>query len=222
MLLRRRRVIIFGLVAILFGLLLAWIDQSRWRDSAVPAPSRDVVSREAADPLSRRDTVVDPSTDRRASDVAEGARAAIDARAEVKAAPVRLELDAPSDVKVGDVFEARVDVEARREVRQLVFHISYDKKRLSLVGWSAADFSQQWGFPAEIGAQEPSDGNIDVMFTVSDGRFMAGAGTLALFQFEAIRAGASDIAVQNATAVDRTGNADRNVAVVREGRVTIH
>ena len=135
---------------------------------------------------------------------------------------MRLQLDAPTDVKVGDVFEARVDIEASREVGQLVFHVSYDKTRLSLVGWSAADFAQQWGLPAELAAQEPSDGNIDVMFTVGDGRLMGGAGSLALLKFEAIKAGASDITLQNATVIDRTGTADTNVAVVREGRVSIH
>jgi hypothetical protein len=222
MLIRRRRLIILGVVVTLFTLVSAWIDQPRWHYSAAPASSPDVAQRDSADASSLRDAVVAPSSGARMSSGGAVAPTAIAVPRNLNAAPVRLQLVAPTDVKVGDVFEARVDIEASREVGQLVFHVSYDKTRLSLVGWSAADFAQQWGFPAELAAQEPSDGNIDVMFTVGDGRLVAGAGNLALLQFEAIKAGASDITLQNATAIDRTGTPDTNVAVVREGRVTIH
>ncbi|HEV8554182.1 MAG TPA: cohesin domain-containing protein [Casimicrobiaceae bacterium] len=222
MLIRRRRLIILGVVVTLFTLVSAWIDQPRWHYSAAPASSPDVAQRDSADASSLRDAVVAPSSGARMSSGGAVAPTAIAVPRNLNAAPVRLQLDVPTDVKVGDVFEARVDVEASREVGQLMFHVSYDKTRLSLVGWSAADFSQQWGFPAELAAQEPSDGNVEVMFTVSDGRLVAGAGNLALLQFEAIKAGASDITLQNATAIDRTGTADTNVAVVREGRVAIH
>jgi hypothetical protein len=141
---------------------------------------------------------------------------------QVNGAPVRLQVHAPSDVQVGEVFQARIDFEANGGVRQLMFAVRYDKSRLALVGWSEGNFAQQGGLPAEFGAEEPSDGNIQVTFNVSNGLSAAGAGSLIVFQFEAIKAGRSAITLQNAAAIDRNGATDPNVAVLREGSVTIH
>jgi hypothetical protein len=136
-------------------------------------------------------------------------------------ASVRLQVHAPSEVRVGEVFQARIDLEANGGVRQLMFAVSYAKSRLALVGWSEGNFAQQGGLPAELGAEEPSDGNIQVSFKVSNGLSVAGAGSMAVFQFEAIKAGTSGITLQNITAIDRTGAIDANVAVLHEGSVTV-
>lgn len=141
---------------------------------------------------------------------------------QVNGAPVRLQVHAPSDVQVGEVFQARIDVEVNGGVRQLMFAVRYDRARLALVGWSEGNFAQQGGVPAEFGAQEPSDGNIQVTFNVSNPLSVAGAGSMAVFQFEAIKRGTSGITLQNLSAIDRTGATESNVAVLHVGSVTIH
>ena len=123
---------------------------------------------------------------------------------------------------MGEVFQARIDLEANGGLRQLMFAVRYDKSRLALVGWSEGNFAQQGGVPAELGAEEPSDGNIQVIFNVSNGLSTAGAGSMAVFQFEAIRPGTSRITLKHLTAVDRNGATESNVAVLRVGSVTIH
>lgn len=103
-----------------------------------------------------------------------------------------------------------------------MFAVSYEKSRLALTGWSEGNFAQQGGLPVEFGAEEPSDGNIQVLFKVSNGLSVAGAGSVAVFQFEAVKAGTSGIRLQNLAAVDGTGDTDPNVVVLNEGLVTIH
>jgi hypothetical protein len=98
-------------------------------------------------------------------------------------APVQLQVQVPSDVQVGEVFQAQVHVQANTAVRQLVFAIAYDKSRLALVGSSAGNFAEQGGSSAEFGAEEPSDGNIQVSVNVRSGASMAGAGNLGNLSF---------------------------------------
>jgi hypothetical protein len=138
------------------------------------------------------------------------------------AAMVRLQVHSPTNVQVGEVFEVRIDVDAYGGIRELMFTVRYERSRLSLVHWAEGDFARQGGLPSGFGAQEPSDGNIDVTFKVHNGLSVAGAGSLAVLQFEALRSGTSGIEPKNLTAIDPTGAPDRNVAILREGRVTIH
>ena len=63
--------------------------------------------------------------------------------------PVRLAVRAPSDVRVGDAFEARVDIDASAAVRDLMFSVTYEKSRLNLVGRSEGDFVRQPGVVAD-------------------------------------------------------------------------
>jgi hypothetical protein len=137
-------------------------------------------------------------------------------------APVQLQVQVPSDVQVGEVFQAQVHVRANVAVRQLVFAIAYDKSRLALVGSSAGNFAEQAGASAEFGAEEPSDGNIQISLNARTGPSMTGAGNLALLQFEAIKRGRSPIVLQNLTMFDGASAVDATGTVLHEGRVTIH
>jgi hypothetical protein len=140
----------------------------------------------------------------------------------VNGAPVQLQVQVPSDVQVGEVFQAQVQVNATTAVRQLVFAIAYDKSRLALVASSPGNFAEQAGASAEFGAEEPSDGNIQVSVNVRSGASMAGVGSLGQFEFQAIKRGTSPIVLQNLTMFDGAGAMDAGSTVLHEGRVTIH
>jgi hypothetical protein len=133
-----------------------------------------------------------------------------------------LQVQVPSDVQVGEVFQAQVHVRANVAVRQLVFAIAYDKSRLALVGSSAGNFAEQAGASADFGAEEPSDGNIQVSLNVRNGVSIAGVGSLGQFEFQAIKRGTSPIVLQNLTMFDGAGAVDAGGTVLHEGRVTIH
>ena len=134
---------------------------------------------------------------------------------------MRLEVRAPSDVRAGDVFEVRIEVNANAAVHELMFLVGYSAPRLALVGWSRGNFTQQRDLPAHFGAEEPSDGNIQVTYKARDGLSAAGAGSVVVFQFEAITPGTSAITLQNVTASDLGGNMDPNAFVVYDARITI-
>jgi hypothetical protein len=149
-------------------------------------------------------------------------------------APMRLEVHAPSDVRVGDVFQARLEIEANDAVRDLMVSIGYENSRLSLVGRSDGEFVRQPGVPSDFGIDEPSDGNIEVIFRARQGSSVRGAGTLVVLEFEAIRPGTSCITLRNVTVVDATGTvratdgapdagvANSQTALLRAASITVH
>ena len=136
-------------------------------------------------------------------------------------APVRLDVDAPHDVRLGDVFQARVRIEANGPVRDLSFSVTYEKSRLRLVGHSQGDFARQPGVASEFGMDEPSDGNIEVSFNAVNGSTATGAGALVVLDFEPIGAGSSGIEIADLKSVDAAGEANSNV-VVANAHVTVH
>ena len=121
----------------------------------------------------------------------------------------------------GDVFQARVDIDSSTSVRDLMFSIGYEKSRLALVGRSDGEFVRQSGVPHEFGVDEPSDGNIVVIYNARNGSSTNGAGTIVIFEFEAIGAGTSAIVLHDVTANDGGGEANPNIVIADE-RVTIH
>jgi len=135
-------------------------------------------------------------------------------------APVRVEVHAPSEVRVGDVFQARVDIQANGAVRDLIFSIAYEKSRLSLVGRSDGEFVRQPGVPSDFGVDEPSDGYIEIVYRARNGSLASGAGTIMVLEFEATRPGTSGIELQNVKATDAGGHASPN-DIVAPARVTI-
>ena len=103
-------------------------------------------------------------------------------------APVRIEVRAPADVRMGEVFQARIEIEASLPLRDLAFSIVYDKSRRSLVGRSEGAFVQR-ATSSEFGVDEPSDGYIEVVFRAVNGSAAMGSGSIAVFEFEADPAG---------------------------------
>ena len=133
---------------------------------------------------------------------------------------MRIEVHAPADVRLGEVFQARIEIEASTSLRDLVFSIVYDKSRLSLVGRSEGAFVRQRGASSEFGVDEPSDGYIEVVFRAANGSAAAGSGSIAVLEFEAIRPGASRVELQNVTIIAASGQRNPNVIVEQHG-VTI-
>jgi hypothetical protein len=120
-----------------------------------------------------------------------------------------LHVGAPTQALQGEVFEARVDVQAPGGLHDLSFTVTYDKKRLALVGWSPGGFAQVEASPPQLTVQEPSEGNVDVRFSLGDARFMSGAGSVVVLKFEAIRRGTSPIRVESAAIGDHAGITER-------------
>ena len=135
---------------------------------------------------------------------------------------VWLDVRAPSDVRVGELFEVRIEIDANAALRDLIFSIAYAKSRLALAGWSRGNFAQRPDLPADVGAEEPSDGNVQVTYTVRSELSATGVGTFAVFQFEAIKPGVSAITLQNVSASDVGGNMDPHAFVLHDGQVTVH
>jgi len=136
-------------------------------------------------------------------------------------APVRLEIRAPATVRAGETFQATVDVGADSGIRKLAFTINFDKRVLQLVGSSAGTFVQHAGLPAQFGAQEPSDGAVVINFDVDNGLAVAGAGSVVIMDFQALKAGSSPVTVDSIELVENGRTAASPAPVVSEGRIIV-
>ena len=136
-----------------------------------------------------------------------------DTASQAVAAPLRMRVIAPAEVRVGEVFDAQVELEAYGGVQNLNFTVRFNKRRLALAGWTQGTFGQKSGQPTTTNAQEPSDGNVEVDFRVDSAGSAVGIGTVAVFQLEAIQAGTSEITLQDFSVIGRAGIAAAKVAV---------
>jgi hypothetical protein len=209
-------------VAAILGLVLlvrVWIDH-RARNDDVPRSS-PTDARRLVPPAPGRVALDEPTSGASDAVGSSGAPHGVTG-ATVDGTRVRLEVRAPSDVRVGEVFEVRIEIDANAALRDLMFSIAYARSRLGFVGWSRGNFAQLPDLSADLGAEEPSDGNVQVTYKVSNELSATGAGTFAVFQFEAIKPGTSSITLENISASDVGGNMDPRAFVVRDGQVTVH
>ena len=204
-------------IAAILGLVLlfrVWTDH-RDRDDNVPRSSSAGAPALVPPGPGRPDALTPVNSDAIGSaGVAHGGTTTVDGTR------VWLDVRAPSDVRVGELFEVRI--EANAALRDLIFSIAYAKSRLALAGWSSGNFAQRPDLPADVGAEEPSDGNVQVTYMVRNELSATGVGTFAVFQFEAIKPGVSAITLQNVSASDVGGHMDPHAFVLHDGQVTVH
>lgn len=217
-----RRILVLAALAVLFLVVRAWWDDARVASVSLDAPSQTSSARAARDapaaPVTAtpRALAADPVTSGAAGETTRST-----STIPQRQAAVRLDVHAPSDVRVGEVFEARIFVDASAPLRDLAFALVYEKSRLGLVRRFEGEFVRQPGIRAEYGIDEPSDGYVGVVFKAVDGSFATGAGNVVVLEFEALRPGTSRIALQNVKSVDATGEGERNI-IVTPASVVIH
>jgi hypothetical protein len=137
-------------------------------------------------------------------------------------APVQFVVRAPLSVQAGDSFEATVNVEVPSDIRALAFTVTYNKTVLQLVGSAEGTFTKQGRAPAHFGAEEPSDGNLLVRLDVDNGWTIGGTGSVAILQFQALKAGTSTVTVEGVTFVDNPAGSPSNAFAVSQAAVTVN
>ena len=159
----------------------------------------------------------------RASPAASPARgtAKSDAQPGQQRAPMQITVRAPRTVRSGESFRVAVDLEANGAIRQLAFSVTYNQHVLRLLDCTEGTFVRQWGLPAEFGAQEPSDGNVLVRLDVDNGLAIAGAGSLAILEFEALSAGTSPVTIDDISFVENGSPATSTTPAVRQGLIKV-
>jgi Cohesin domain len=144
-----------------------------------------------------------------------------DTAAGPQGAPVQINVGAPATVRAGDSFEATVNLEAYGGIRQLAFLVTFDKRVLQFVGSSKGLFVQQAGAPAQFDAEDPSDGYVLVNLEVNNGYAIAGAGSVVILQFQALKSGVTPIALNNITFVDNVTAGASTTTSAHEALVTV-
>jgi hypothetical protein len=217
-----RRILFLAALAVLFLVVRAWL-----RDAPGPSASRELPALPPVAEVRGAPPAVVAAAPSVIADARGESPGAVhetqssSATIPLQRAAVRLDVHAPIDVRVGQVFEARIAIDARAPVRDLVFAIAYEKSRLSLIRRSEGEFVRQPGVRAEYGIDEPSDGYVGVVFRAVDGSFATGAGNVVVLEFEALRPGASRIELRDVKSVAAGGEPNRNV-IVTHATVTIH
>src|SRR5262249_4970844 len=140
-----------AVIAVLLGCVAIGLSQSGLMRTDEPSRNADRSAKEAVGPAApnraeRADAANAERADATSTAAAVGRAAAIEPTRETGTprtgigARVELRVYAPSDVAVGDVFQAEVHVRADEPMRELMFAIAFDKSRLALVGSSAGNF----------------------------------------------------------------------------------
>jgi hypothetical protein len=214
----RRRLAFIALVLALVVLVRVLTDgpQDEERSPAPATSTAEPVRIEAPSPVDASA----PAASARVSTPREAGPGAPVASRDLVAMQARVQVHAPANVRVGEVFDVHVRVEAQSGVRELLFAIRYDKTRLALAGVTEGDFAPRSGLRADFAADEPSDGNVQLSLSVRDGLWIAGAGSIAILRFEATGAGTLAITAQDLAAVESTG-ARYAVAQLHEAAITI-
>ena len=130
--------------------------------------------------------------------------------------PARFEIRAPATVRLGDTFPVTIEVQALRGIRQLAFSLTYKPSILQLVASSPGVFAQTGGTSSQF--EEVSDGSLLVRM---DTGVIAGAGSIAVVEFQALRRGVSPLSVEGVTFVEDGRQDTSNTPTAYEGSITV-
>ena len=133
-------------------------------------------------------------------------------------AAARIVLHAAETVRHGDKVSVTIDMQALRAMRQLEFSVTYDKSILRLLDASPGAFAQQQG--TSVHFEEPSDGSLIVRIEVGSGA-IAGAGSVAVLEFQALQRGESPLVVEDVTYVEHGSYAMANTPQLYERSITV-
>jgi hypothetical protein len=131
---------------------------------------------------------------------------------------VQIAIQAPLTVRSGETFPVMIEMQAAQGVRQLVFSIVYKKSILELVGSSAGAIARRGGPSVQF--EEVSDGTVLVRVDV-EGSVLAGAGSVAVLEFQARKRGVSPLAIHGVTYVGAGRQNPANTPTAYEGSITV-
>jgi hypothetical protein len=132
--------------------------------------------------------------------------------------PARFEIRAPATVRSGDTFPVTIEVQALRGIRQLAFSLTYKQSVLQLVRSSPGVFAQKGGASSQF--EEVSDGSLLVRMDLESG-VIAGAGSIAIVEFQALRRGVSPLSIEGVTYVEDGRQDGTNIPTGYEGSITV-
>jgi hypothetical protein len=132
--------------------------------------------------------------------------------------PARFEIRAPATVRLGDTFSVTIEVQALRGIRQLAFSLTYKQSILQLVRSSPGVFAQKGGASSQF--EEVSDGSLLVRMDLESG-VIAGAGSIAVVEFQALRRGVSPLSIEGVTYVEDGRQDGTNMPTGHEGSITV-
>ena len=136
-------------------------------------------------------------------------------------ASLRLSVHAPASVRVGDSVTITIDAEAFGGIGDLSFDVIYDDRVLEFVSSSQGSLVQQASAPATLSAEDPSTGGVLVHMSIKNGGVVAGAGTVVVLEFNAIRAGTSKITLRDVSFLEREQSGGPTSVAVQPASITV-
>jgi hypothetical protein len=110
-----------------------------------------------------------------------------------------------------------VELQAPAGIRQLEFSVTYKSSILRLVGSSPGAFAQQGGGSAHF--EDVSDGSL--LVRIAENGVIAGAGSVAVLEFQAQKRGVSPLAIQGVTYFEDGRQGTMNRPTAYEGTITV-
>ena len=135
---------------------------------------------------------------------------------------IQIAVRAPATVQQGQSFQVVVDLDARGGIRKLALSLTYDQHVLQLLGCAEGTFVRQWGTAADLTAEEPRDGYVLLKLDVNNNQTLAGAGSLAILQFQALlKPGTSPLTIGEITVAEKGPPGPSTTPVVRQGLIKV-
>jgi hypothetical protein len=138
-------------------------------------------------------------------------------------APIQLTFRTPPAARVGDGIDLTVDVEGREAIGRIVLSINYDSTLLRLRSAEEIDYTNSAIVHARFALDDERNSSLTVSIAAHEGdAAIAGAGGLAIAQFEALAPGWASVAVST---VSVSGSGARQLShrvVSREAQVAIN
>ena len=132
--------------------------------------------------------------------------------------PVQIIIHAPQTARLGEIVPVTIGLQATQGIRQLEFSVVYQKQILELVESSPGAFARPGGPSGQF--EEVSEGSLLVRVG-ADGSLIAGAGSVAVVQFRAVRRGVSPLAINGVRYVVEGRQNESNDPVAYEGTITV-
>ena len=206
-----RRLTAAALVAIAFVAMLHWRPYDR--SSATPSTAESTPSLQSPAATVERPATATPLAPALVPSK-EPAQSAVAERP--PAEPVQISIHAPPAVRSGETLSAIVEVKAAQGVRRLTFSVVYKKSILEHVKSSPGAFVHRSG--SSVHFEEVSDGTVLV---VVGGGVLAGAGSVAVLEFQARKPGVSPLAIHDVAYAGDDRRDSANAPTAYEGSIKV-
>ena len=136
---------------------------------------------------------------------------------------LQLDFQTPASARVGDGFDIRVAIAARKAIGRIVVEVAYDPAQLKVRTAEEIDYAERAPGERAFSIQQGSEGHVELILQRKRGETaLALPVSVPLVQFEALAPGWAEVRIANITASDATNRPVPWSAAGRETQIVVN